>query len=79
MKCPICKERESLQIRMYFICKEKESLQINMYRKIFFKLLPFSKRYKCHTCESRYINWLSIQIPYKIEKERLQRKSFLVE
>ncbi len=72
MKCPICKERESLQIRVYSICKEKKLLQISICRKIFFKLLLLSKHYKCYGCESEYINWLYIQIPYKIKKKKEQ-------
>ena len=56
LKCPICKAKVGLQARIR--------------RKIFFKLLPLSKSYKCYGCESQYVNWLSMNIPYKIKKRK---------
>ncbi len=64
LKCPICKAKSGLQKRIR--------------RKIFFKLLFLSKSYKCYGCESQYLNWFSINIPYKIKKRKRACISFLV-
>lgn len=53
------------------ICKGKESLQTRTHRKFLFKILPYSKSYKCYNCESQYINWLKLSIPFKINRPLL--------
>lgn len=57
MKCPICKNNNKLQTRIH--------------RKNVFKLIPYSKAYKCYNCESEYISILKIAIPYKIIRHLL--------
>lgn len=54
MKCPICKNSSRLQSRIH--------------RKNIFKVAPFSKAYKCYDCESEYLLFFKIAIPYKINK-----------
>ena len=53
MKCPICSGKENLQTRIR--------------RNLLFKLLPFSKSYKCYNCESEYLLYIFLKIPYKIK------------
>ena len=54
MKCPICRGKESLQTRIK--------------RYLLFKVLPFSKSFKCYDCESEYLFFVFLKIPYKIKK-----------
>lgn len=53
MKCPICYGKENLQTRIH--------------RNTLLKLLPYSKSYKCYECESKYLVFISIKIPYLIK------------
>ena len=63
MKCPVCKGKEPLQTRIK--------------RLLLFKLLPFSKSYKCYGCESEYLIFSFLRIPYKIKKTALSQNKTL--
>lgn len=49
-------------------CKYNEKLQSRIKRKNILKIIPFSKAYKCYNCESEYLIFCRITIPYKIRR-----------
>lgn len=54
MRCPLCKNQSKLQSRIH--------------RRSVFKIIPYSKNYKCYNCESEYLSLWKFAIPYRIKQ-----------